>query len=203
MALIKLNNRAVKDATAFGSITSLGSLTFISKQTASSSASISFTSGIDSTYKEYMFVFNNIHPQTDIVDLQFNLSTDGGSNYNVTKTSTSFRAYHSESDSVANLNYQVDEDLAQSTAYQKFFGSSGVGNDDDESASGYLHLFNPSDTTYVKHYIANFNYYHASSRSNNTFTAGYANTTSAINAIDFQFSSGNIDAGTISLFGIA
>ena len=98
MALIKLNNRSVKDATAFGSISSLGSLTFISKQTASSSATISFTSGIDSTYKEYIFYWVNCHPSDDGTRLQFNLSTDSGSNYNVTKTTTSFRAYHNEAD---------------------------------------------------------------------------------------------------------
>src|SRR6056300_802333 len=98
MSLIKLNDRAVKDVTQFGSISSLGSLTHISKATASASASISFTSGIDSTYKEYVFYFVNMHPSTDGVKFLFNFSTDGGSTYNVTKTATNFYAGHTEAD---------------------------------------------------------------------------------------------------------
>ena len=125
MALVKLNNRGVKDITAVGSI-GTGDLTFISKQTASSDASISFTSGIDSTYKEYIFFFNNIHPATNNVSFQFNFSTDSGSNYNVTKTSTNFRSYHFESDAAAALQYQTSQDLAQSTSYQNFFGDDGL-----------------------------------------------------------------------------
>ena len=110
MSIVKLNNRAVKDATAVGSITGLGNLVFISRSTASSSASLNITSGIDSTYKEYIFFFNNIHPQTDEKNFVFNLSVDGGSNYNVTKTSTSFVAYHNEGDSVTALAYEADGD---------------------------------------------------------------------------------------------
>jgi len=200
MALIKLNNRSVKDATAFGSITQLGSLIFISKQTASSSASISFT-GIDSSYKEYMFVFNNIHPATDEVNFQFNLSTDSGSNYNVTKTSTFFETYHNEADSATSLNYKTSTDLAQSTAYQTL--SAPQGNGADESLSGTLQIFNPSDTTYVKHFIARISSYNSADYAGEQNIAGYGNTSSPINSVDFKFSSGNIDAGTISLFGIA
>ena len=202
MSIVKLNNRSVKDITAFGSITSLGSLTHIATQTASSSASISFTSGIDSTYKEYIFYFVNMHPATNNVSFQFNFSTDSGSNYNVTKTSTNFRSYHFESDAAAALQYQTSQDLAQSTSYQNFFGDDGLGNDNDQSTSGYLHLFNPSSTTFVKHFIANTNMYHHSDLSVQNFIAGYGNTTSAIDAIDFKFSSGNIDAGQILLFGL-
>lgn len=200
MAIIKLNNRAVKDATAFGSITSLGSLTFISKQTASSSASISFTSGIDSSFKEYMFVFNNIHPAT-YSDFTFNMSTDSGSNYNVTKTTTFFRGWHLEDDSVANLVYETAWDLAQSTNYHII--SAGNGNDNDSSTSGTLHLYNPSSNIYVKHFTSNLSNVYNSYANMNIFTAGYGNTSSAVNAIDFKMSSGNIDSGTISLFGIA
>tara|TARA_B100000424_G_C22861200_1_gene458961 strand:- start:130 stop:738 length:609 start_codon:yes stop_codon:yes gene_type:complete len=201
MALIKLNNRSVKDATAFGSISSLGSLTFISKQTASSSATISFTSGIDSTYKEYIFYFVNMHPATDGAELQFNLSTDSGSNYNVTKTTTTFDAEHNEDDSFAGLQYLSGNDLAQSTSFQNL-NLDMEGTDNDGSVSGHLHLFNPSSTTFVKHFIATTSSMHQSARIYNQFTAGYGNTTSAVDAIRFQMSSGNIDSGDIILFGL-
>jgi len=200
MAIVKLNNRAVKNATAFGSITGLGNLVFISKQTASSSASVSFTSGINSTYKEYIFFFYNMHPATDGANVTFNLSTDGGSNYNVTKTTTSFNAYHGESGSPAGLGYDTGDDLAQSTNYQTI--ATAIGSDDDQNTSGYLHLFDPSNDTFVKHFIAKSNVTNLNDRSVNCLTAGYGNTTSAINAVDFKMSSGNIDAGTISLYGV-
>ena len=200
MALIKLNNRAVKDATAFGSITSLGSLTFISKQTASSSASISFT-GIDSTYKEYMFVFNNIRPATGAPAFQFNLSTDGGSSYDVTKTTTFFNSRHNEADTETSLSYDTGSDLAQSTSYQRVCGQ--INSDSDTCYSGIFFLYNPSSTTFVKHFIANGSLVDDQNANVSDFMAGYGNTTSAINAIDFKMSSGNIDVGTISLFGIA
>jgi len=200
MSLIKLNDRAVKDITQFGSISSLGSLTHISTATASSSASIEFTSGIDSTYKEYVFYFVNIHPQTDDVDLEMNFSTDGGSNYNVTKTTTAFQTQHSEDDAVTSLSYEASWDLAQSTSNKVIIQN--LGNDNDQSCGGYLHLYNPSSTTFVKHFIANFQSIHRANRSNQYFTAGYGNTTSAIDAIKFEMSSGNIDSGQILLFGV-
>ena len=200
MAIIKLNNRAVKDATAVGTTTQLGNLIFISKQTASSSASVSFTSGIDSTYKEYIFYFNNIHPATDNVDFTFNGSTDGGSNYNVTKTSAGGRAAHRENDTDAFLQY-ADGLLAQSTSYERI--TQAMGNDNDQSISGYLHLFEPSSTTFVKHYILRANNAVYVDMSDERFTGGYFNTTSAVDAIDFKMSSGNIDAGEITLFGVA
>lgn len=200
MALIKLNNRSVKDATAFGSITSLGELTFISKQTASSSATISFTSGIDSTYKEYIFYFNNIHPQEDNRNLGFTMSTDGGSNYNVAKTTSFFFSYHDETDTYTGLGYQTAKDLAQGTGNQIILTETG--NDNDQSASGYLHLFNPSSTTFVKHFIAQSNSYEATNNSIHSFIGGYGNTTSAVNAIQFSMQSGNIDSGDIILFGL-
>jgi len=200
MSLIKLNDRAVKDVTQFGSISSLGSLTHISTATASASASIEFTSGIDSTYKEYVFYFVNIHPQTDDVDLEMNFSTDGGSNYNVTKTTTAFQTQHSEDDAVTSLSYEASWDLAQSTSNKVIIQN--LGNDNDQSCGGYLHLYNPSSTTFVKHFIANFQSIHRANRSNQYFTAGYGNTTSAIDAIKFEMSSGNIDSGQILLFGV-
>jgi len=175
-------------------------ITLISSQTASASASISFTTGLTSTYKAYKFVFVNIHPSSE-VDFGFNLSTDGGSNYNVTKTSSAFRAYHNESDSAANITYNGDNRLAQSTGLQ-LLSVEYIGTDNDQSFSGSLFLFNPSSTTYVKHYISRTNTYNATDYINDSNIAGYANTTSAINAIRFQMVSGNIDAGTIYMYGI-
>ena len=200
MSIIKLNNRSVKDATAFGSITSLGELTFISKQTASSSATISFTSGIDSTYKEYIFYFVNIHPATDNTALSFQGNASGGSGYNETITSTFFQANHSEDGSGGSLGYRTSEDQAQGTAFQQL--GYGVGNGNDECASGYLHLFNPSSTTFVKHFISRVQVYHKSDISYDMYSAGYFNTTSAIDEIQFKMSSGNMDSGDIILFGL-
>jgi len=178
-----------------------GSLNFISKATASASASIEFTSGIDSTYKEYIFYFVNIHPATDSADFFFNLSADSGSNYNVTKTSTFFGAYNDESGTSYTVGYFGAEDLAQSTSDQKLFNDLGNGN--DETLSGSLHLFNPSSTTFVKHFIANIHGYNGGNFAINSFIAGYGNTTSSIDAVKFVMSSGNIDAGEILLFGVS
>ena len=204
MSIVKLNNRGVRSATTFGSITGLGEMTLIKKQTASSSATISFVDGtsdvvLDNTYKEYLFTFNNIHPETDDKDFQFNLSIDGGSNYNVTKTTTFFRAVHDEADSSAVLEYRTSQDLAQSTAFHQLGGS---GNDNDQAVSGTLRLFNPSSTTFVKHFIATNNAIDEGDGSRNNFVAGYANTTSAVDAVQFKFASDEIQAGTICLYGI-
>jgi hypothetical protein len=177
-----------------------GALQLISTQTASSSASLSFTSGIDSTYKEYIFKFINIHPANDDPNLQMNFSIDGGSNYNVTKTTTVFLAYNDEADSSTSLEYLTSIDLAQSTAAQKIAGETGNAN--DECMSGTLHLFDPSNTTFVKHFIARTNSYDGSNLSVELHTGGYGNTTSAINAVQFSFSSGNIDSGVIKMYGV-
>ena len=200
MSIVTLNNRALKDATAVGSITGLGNLVFISRSTASSSSSLSITSGIDSTYKEYIFFFNNMHPATHNQKFTFNLSIDGGSNYNVTKTTSASRAYHTEDDSATSLSYRTGDDLAQSTDYQGLTGSVGDGN--DSSCSGFLHLFDPSNTTFVKHFISNVQNMIGNASSRQDFIAGYGNTQSAINAIDFKFASGNIDSGTIDMYGV-
>ena len=205
MSIVKLNNQGVKNATAFGSITGLGSMIFIKKLTASSSATLSFVDGsdgvvLDNTYKEYVFTFNNMHPANNSAHFQFNMSTDGGSNYNVTKTSTYFNAFHNEADTTTGLSYNTSGGLAQSTAYQDIYR--GVGNGNDESLSGYFFLYNPSSTTFVKHYIINAQET-GSSFSSEVFVAGYGNTTSAINSIQFKMASGNIDAGDICLYGIA
>ena len=200
MSIIKLNNRSVKDVTAFGSISSLGSLTHIATQTASSSASLSFTSGFDSTYKEYIFYFVNMHPATDSVYFSFQANAVGGSGYNETITSTFFVAQHSEAGSGAEIGYSGSRDQAQGTAIQNI--SDTIGNDNDQSLSGFLHLFNPSSTTFVKHFNAKTQIAHPSNFSMNCFTAGYFNTTSALDEIQFSMSSGNIDSGQILLFGL-
>jgi hypothetical protein len=175
-------------------------ITLISSQTASASASISFTTGLDSTYKAYKFVFSNIHIATDGAEFTFNGSTDSGSNYNVTKTTTYFVAENDEAGAGGSLSYQTARDLSQSTGFQDL--GVDLGNDNDQASSGSLIIFNPSSTTYVKHFISNTNYYYYTDFSVNAFSAGYGNTTSAVNAIQFKMSSGNIDAGTIYMYGI-
>ena len=199
MPLIKYNNQSLSAITSLPSAIPTGKLKLISSQTASNSASISFTTGLDSTYKIYKFVFVNIHPATDDVDFTFNLSTDGGSNYNVTKTTTFFWSGHWEDDSQTRFEYRDDFDLAQSTSNQIIIRQ--IGNDSDQNGSGTLTLFNPSSTTYVKHFIATTNDAQSSNISFNGFIAGYANTTSAINSAIFRMSSGNFD-GTIYLYAI-
>jgi len=202
MSLIKLNDRAVKDVTQFGSISSLGSLTHISTATASSSASIEFTSGIDSTYKEYVFYFVNMHPQNDQAGFEFQGSTDGGSNYNVTITSSTFKAHHKEDDSSTSLNYDGDDDQAQGTAFQNLSHKNQIGNDNDQHYSGILRIFNPSSSVFVKHFMSQGVESHYADYIINSYFAGYFNTTSPINAFQFKMHSGNIDAGQILLFGV-
>ena len=202
--LIKLNNRGVRNVSTFGSVDG-GSMTFIKKLTASSSATLSFVDGaasvvLDDTYKEYMFTFNNIHPATDQVTLTFNGSIDSGSNYNVAKTTTYFVARHTEDDTTTELTYEGGFDIENGTGFQQL--NRQTGNDNDQCNAGYLHLFNPSSTTFVKHYIARFNDYELNDQSTDNHSAGYLNTTSAIDAIQFKFDSGNIDAGDICLYGI-
>ena len=183
-----------------------GSMVFIKKLTASSSATLSFVDGssdvvLDNTYKEYMFIFNSIHPQNSVFGFGFNGSIDSGSNYNVTKTTTWFSAYHNENGTSGTLEYSTSADLAQSTDFQRLTGT--VSNDNDSAFSGYLRLSNPSSTTFVKHFMSNVNYGYSTPGTENVRTAGYFNTTSAIDAIQFKMNTGNIDAGTITLYGIS
>jgi hypothetical protein len=198
MSIVTLNDRAVRSVTAFGSLNT-GSMVFISKQTASSSATISFTSGIDSTYKEYLFTFNNMHPATDMVDFQFQVNASGGSGFNETITSSYFRAYHTEADGTG-FGYYTSGDLAQETGFQML--SDDWGNANDESLSGYLRFFEPSSTTFVKHFIGSIQQVHGDQAAWTGHMAGYVNTTSAIDEVQFKASSGNIDAGDICLYGI-
>ena len=203
MSIVKLNNRGVRSVTAFGSATS-GSMVFIKKLTASSSSTLSFVDGssdvvLDNTYKEYLFTYKNMHRSTGTSFFQFDMSVDGGSNYNLQKTTTHFYTYHNEGGGGdTTVGYVDGWDKANGTGSQRL---SNGNNGNDESTSGYLRLFNPSSTTFVKHFMAR-------SISNNSvylednYTAGYANTTSAVDAIKFEFSSGNIDTGDICLYGI-
>jgi hypothetical protein len=195
-----ITNASVADVTSFANAANPANLVLISTQTASASATISFTTGLDSTYDEYIFKFINIHPATDGAYFTFQSSTDGGSNYNVTLTSTFFRARLEEADANADLSYRTADDLAQSTSFQRL--TAPVGNGADESCSGSLQLFNPSSTTYVKHFIARLNTYQNTDATNDQNIAGYFNTTSAINAIQFKFDTGNIDDGVIKLYGV-
>jgi len=200
MALNFANNNSLSAITAKPSGLAGGGLNLISTQTASSSANLSFTSGIDSTYKEYVFKFINIHPATNGSHFTFQGSTDGGSNYGVTITSTAFSTEHNEADTSTDLSYQTAVDLAQSTNFQRITSSNS--NNNDDNAVGFLHLFDPSNTTFVKHFIINGNTV-ASAYTVGTFIAGYFNSTNDIDAIQFKMSSGNIDSGVIKLYGVS
>ena len=171
----------------------------LSTQTASDSASLSFTSGIDSTYKEYVFEFVDINPATDDVEFSFQGNSVGGSGYNETITSTYFYALHDEADSQTGLTYGTADDQAQGTAFQAV--ADAIGNGADECCAGELHLFNPSSTTYVKNFYSRVQMYHTGNMSVDRYAAGYMNTTSAIDEIQFKMSSGNFD-GKIKMYGI-
>ena len=182
-----------------------GSMRFIKKLTSDGSDDdLSFVDGtsdvvLDDTYKEYLFLFKDIHPETNDVDFQFQGNAAGGSGYNETITSTFTRAYHEEGGGAAGFGYSTGSDKAQGTDFQILLDD--VGNDNDQCGSGYLRLFNPSSTTFVKHFLARFQVENQAA-SQETYVAGYCNTTSAVDAIQFSMSSGNIDSGTIKLYGI-
>ena len=204
MALVKHNNNSISGITSFDNMPS-GAMTLITEVTANSDASISFVDGssdvaLDRTYPLYKFEFINIHPATDNVHFSFQGNASGGSGFNETITSTAFYAQHREDGSATALDYRTGEDQAQGTAFQLL--CEGLGNDNDQSLSGYLHLFNPSSTTFVKHFITQTNQVRYNDRLYNFHIAGYFNTTSAIDEIQFKMSSGNIDSGTIKLYGI-
>jgi len=208
MALISVSNNALSNITAVPASIPTGALTLIKSITASASASIEFINGtdgvvLDGTYSSYVFKFINMHPQTDAVNLQFQGSTNGGSSYGITITSTFFRTAHNEADTATAFGYITGDDLAQSTSFQKITHSTDIGNDNDQNANGYLQIFNPSSTTYVKHFMARTSFSHSADYEIDNFTAGYFNDgANAINAIKFQMSSGNIDDGTIKLYGV-
>ena len=202
MAIIS-NATTIADAGAFS--VSLGSMVHIKTLTASSSATLSFVHGtadvvLDSTYPIYVFKFINMHPQNDDVTFSFQGNAVGESGYNETITSTAFYTQNREDNSATALEYRTGEDQAQGTAFQPL--SEGLGNANDESLAGTLRLFNPSSTTFVKHFMTTTTYTRYNERLYNFYIAGYFNTTSAIDEIQFKMESGNIDAGQIKLYGI-
>jgi hypothetical protein len=188
------------------SITSLpsgvsgSSLVLISEQTASSSSTIDFTSGIDSTYDSYVFKFINMHPATNLALLTFQADTGTNTNYNQTMTTTVFRANQNEADGGAAMSYRTAHDQAQGTSFQKL--SQAISNDNDSGVSGELKIFSPSSGTFVKHFISETNTAQGTPDSQATYVAGYFNTTTAITRVQFKMSSGNIDAGTIKMYGV-
>ena len=211
MALSKLdaNSFDLTDNYAFtGTTTGLVStqkLFLIKNIDASSSSTVDFVNGsssvvLDNTYKTYLFRIINVHPSTNSGGFAVNFSTDTGSNYNVTKTTTSFVAQHQESGSGGQLGYQTGYDLSQSTSDQEI--TQNIYATDDNSGCGNLYLFNPSSTTFVKHFVSETGSMFANARAWHNFVAGYCNTTSAIDAVRFKFDTGNIDSGRIALYGI-
>ena len=202
MSIVTYNNRSIANISAIPGAAK--SLTHIKTLTASSSSTLSFVNGsddvvLDSTYPIYVFKFINIHPSAQS---SFRVGfRDGDTDYDATKTTTNFNAQHNEADSSTNLGYEGSYDQANATGFLTL-DQEGVGTDNDASLSGKLHLFNPSSTTFVKHFISTTQHYHGSAWSMNTFVAGYCNTTTAIDAVQFKMSSGNIDAGTIKLYGL-
>ena len=204
MALLFANNNSLSAITTKPSGLSGGAMNLISTQTASSSSTISFTSGIDDTYDEYVFKFYNIHANT--LRAKFSVGfRDGGTDYDATKTTTTFYSYHNENDGDQGLGYSAGSDIAQGTGFQ--YLSTNLNNGNDDSFSGYMHLFNPSSTVFVKHFIARGNSSYVSSggtiASEEDYMAGYCNTTSAIDGVQFKMDSGNIDSGVIKLYGIS
>ena len=198
MALKFAVNNSLSTITTLPSSISGGALNLISTQTASASASLEFS--IDGTYDSYVFKFIDIHPATDGVQFLVGFR-DGGTNYDAIKTTTAFFSEHDEADTAANLTYSTGSDLAQSTSYQRI--APDIGNDNDQSASGEMFLFQPSSTTFVKHFISRANQYHSANYSQEWYIAGYCNTTTAIDGVQFKMSSGNIDDGIIKMYGVS
>jgi len=204
MSIVTLNDRGVRSVTTFGSLNT-GSMVFIKKLTASSSSTLSFVNGssdvvLDSTYKEYLFTFNNIHSSGDDVNFSFS-GRDGGTDYDATKTTTFFISGHKEDDGSTHFDYDTGRDIAQGTGFQNI--AYAITSDNKSCGVGTLHLFNPSSTTFVKNFIARSNAYAVAPYSIEFNYGGYGNTTSAVDAIQFKMTSGNIDSGVIKLYGIS
>lgn len=198
MALLFANNNSLSEITALPASITGGAMTLLATQTASGSANLSFTSGIDDTYDSYVFKFINIHGDTDDEAFTFNVSIDAGSNYNVAKTTTFFRTYHFEADDGGALTYTAAFDLAQGTGFQDI--NHYLSSASDESCCGELSLYDPSNTTFVKHFMSNTS--SVVTGEHNHYMAGYANTTSAVDAVQFKMDSGTFD-GVIKLYGVA
>ena len=199
MAVVS-NGTTIIDAGALGSGVATGKMILLATQTASGSANLSFTSGIDDTYDSYVFKFINMHPATNETQFAFQVDTGTNTSYNQTITSSFFRSIHSEDNSSAALQYKTEQDQNQGTAFQKI--CINVGNENDESCAGTLTLFNPSSATFVKHFIAHTNTYRGENQCETGFLGGYVNTTTALTRVQFKMYSGNIDSGVIKLYGI-
>ena len=202
MAIRTAVNRALTAITALPTAAALtdGNLTLLTTATASSSATLSFTSSINSTYNSYLFKFIDIHPASN-EDFTVNFR-DGSTAYDATKTTTFFHAQSNEAGNYTNLAYQTGNDVAQGTGVATIARKIGTGN--DETCAGILHLFDPANTTFVKHFFSRaFAYQNISAQYNSdNFGAGYCNVTAAIDAVQFKMDSGNIDSGKIKLYGI-
>ena len=202
MAIRTANNQSLTEITAFPSAVALGGLVLLETQTASGDGTLDFTSGIDSTYKEYQFHFINIHPETN--DVMFTFQTDTGTNtsYNQTMTTTFLQTRHTEDDTTQSgaLTYTTNRDQSQGTAFQKL--NYDLGNGNDECLAGILHLYDPSNTTFVKNFISRVHNYGQSDESADCFVTGYVNTTTALTRVQFKMTDGDIDAGTIKLYGV-
>ena len=195
--LVKHNNNSISAITSAGQLAQ-GKMTLLQTQTASSSASISFTSNIDSTYPIYVFKFINIHSSAD-ASFTFQADTGTNTNYNQTITSTAFNTYHYENDGATALTYNANKDLAQSSNFQRI---GTLNSENDDSCNGILQIFQPSDTTFVKHFLCVMNSSAVTPATYNDFVGGYFNTTNALTRFQFKMSTGNIDSGTIKLYGI-
>tara|TARA_R100000322_G_scaffold167669_1_gene135962 strand:+ start:493 stop:1107 length:615 start_codon:yes stop_codon:yes gene_type:complete len=203
MSIVTLNDRAVRSVSSFGSLNT-GSMVFIKKLTASSSSDLTFINGssdvvFDSTYKEYVFTFKDIHAPGGSEDFTFQVDTGTNTNFNQTITSSVFRAYHNEAGNDAALGYMAGIDQAQGTSFQTLVDDTG--HDNDNCTVGYLRIFEPASTTFVKHFLATTNNV-IDTYSQNFNVAGYFNTTTALTRVRFKMTSGNIDAGDICLYGI-
>ena len=205
MSIVTYNDRSIRNISAIPGAAK--SLTHIKTVTASSDSTINFVDGssdvvLDSTYPIYLFKFINIHPSSDENRFLFQGSINTGSGYGVSITSTFFKAFHNEADTSTGVSYDANNDLANSTSFQQLNLDADLGADNDQSLSGELYLFNPSSTTFVKHFMGTSNFNHAGNFTVECFFGGYFNTTSAIDAIQFKMNSNNIDAGTIKLYGL-
>ena len=211
MAIKVANNQSLTAITALPSAVSGGAMTLISTTTVSSSSTVNITSGIDSTYKEYIIKVINAHPENN-TQLEFHCSIDGGSNFNTNMTTTAFHSFHKEDGSGGAVGYRTGDDLANGTdedsntsTYASL--SNSIGNNNNMCGESVIHLFDPSNTTFVKHFIAVTQTYMDRDTpqlaSPCQFIAGYVNTTSAVNAVSFRMYTGDFDSGTIKLYGIS
>ena len=200
MAIKVANNNSLSAITALPAAVSGGAMTLLSTTTASSSSTVDITSGIDSTYKEYIIKYINVHPASDSQHFYVNFR-DGSTAYDATKTTTFFEAEHQEDDGGTGLAYNTAADLAQATGVQRVTGN--VGADNDQCCSGYLVLYDPSNTTFVKHFVMRTANLRSDDIAFDSYVAGYCNTTSAIDGVQFSFASGAVASGTFKLYGVS